>query len=131
MNALRPGGFLFVGDVRSLPLLEAFHVSLQLAKATDSLSLEQFRERVRQNVDREKELVIDPAFFTAFGQRAARAGRTKVLLKRGRRHNELTRFRYDAILQVGSGSVASRGRARSRLEDRSPHHLGRAPAAGN
>ncbi len=100
--AVRPGGFIFVGDVRSLPLLEAFHVSLQLAKATDSLALEQFRERVRQNVNREKELVIAPAFFKAFGERALRAGRTRVHLKRGRRHNELTRFRYDAVLSVGS-----------------------------
>ena len=31
--ALAPGGTLFVGDVRSLPLLEAFHASVELAQA--------------------------------------------------------------------------------------------------
>ncbi len=104
---VRPGGSIFVGDVRSLPLLEALHVSLQLAKANDSLPLDQFRERVRQNVDREKELVVAPAFFTEIGQRISPRGRNRVLLKRGRRHNELTRFRYDAVLQVGSDITRS------------------------
>ena len=119
VSAVRPGGFIFVGDVRSLPLLEAFHVSLQLAKAADSLSLDQFRDRVRQNVDREKELLIAPAFFTAFGASAGRAGRARVLLKRGRRHNELTRFRYDAVLFTGTDSdPGSDGSALDWREDR-------------
>ena len=100
---VRPGGSIFVGDVRSLPLIEAFHVSVQLAKATDSVALEQLRERVRQNVEREKELVIAPAFFTAFGHHAC-CGPAQVQLKRGRRHNELTRFRYDVVIPVGLDS---------------------------
>ena len=102
VNAVRPGGFIFVGDVRSLPLLEAFHVSVQLAQAPPSLSLAQFRGRVRQHLEREKELVIAPALFSAFGQRVPRISEVEVHLKRGKHHNELTRFRYDVLLHIGS-----------------------------
>ena len=45
------------------------------------------------------ELVLDPAFFHALGQADPRLGRVAVLLKRGRVHNELTKFRYDVLLQ--------------------------------
>ena len=105
INAVRPGGFIFVGDVRNLPLLEAFHVSVQLAQAIPSLSMAQFRARVRQHLEAEKELVIAPAFFEALVHRLGDVGRVQVQLKRGRRHNELTRFRYDVLLHVGSDPV--------------------------
>src|SRR5262249_3413384 len=45
-KAVRPGGFVFVGDVRTLPLLEAFHASVQLYQAPDDLPVEELRRRV-------------------------------------------------------------------------------------
>jgi amino acid adenylation domain-containing protein len=39
VRATRSGGFVFVGDVRSLPLLEAFHTSVELAKADAALPI--------------------------------------------------------------------------------------------
>jgi amino acid adenylation domain-containing protein len=101
LRALRTGGVAFVGDVRSLPLHAAFHTSVQLAKAPDSLPLTQLRERIRDAIVREKELVLDPAFFRAFACRSPRVLGSHVYLKRGRVHNELTRFRYDVFLHVG------------------------------
>ncbi|HEV3049681.1 MAG TPA: amino acid adenylation domain-containing protein, partial [Longimicrobium sp.] len=41
--ALRPGGRIFVGDVRSLPLAGAFHASVELARASEGLPIEQLR----------------------------------------------------------------------------------------
>src|SRR5262249_16769269 len=35
----KEGGHIFVGDARSLPLLEAYHASVQLHKAPDELSI--------------------------------------------------------------------------------------------
>ena len=63
VSATRSGGFVFVGDVRSLPLLEAFHTSVELAKADDALSLEELRQIIRKRVADEEELILDPAFF--------------------------------------------------------------------
>jgi amino acid adenylation domain-containing protein len=108
VRALRKGGVAFVGDVRSLPLLEAFHTSIQLAKAPDSLRVVQLRERIREHVERDKELVLDPEFFRAFAHRTQHVLESEVHLKRGRAHNELTRFRYDVFLHVGTDPLPAR-----------------------
>src|SRR5581483_5483971 len=44
------GGYIFVGDVRSLPLLEAFHTAVQLHQAPASLSCRELLHRVERRV---------------------------------------------------------------------------------
>lgn len=97
---VEPGGFIFVGDVRSLPLLEAFHSSVQLSRAPSSLSRSQLLTRVKQSIAQEKELVIDPAFFIALKQHLPKISHVRIYPKRGYHQNELTKFRYDVILHV-------------------------------
>ena len=101
VKAVRPGGSIFLGDVRSLPLLETFHTAVQMQHASSSLSLRVLRERVRQQVEQEKELVIDPTFFYHLKHHFPDIGRVEVQLKRGKHRNELTQFRYDVILHLG------------------------------
>lgn len=100
INAIAPGGFIFIGDVRSLPLLQAFHASVQLYQAEPSLTREQLQQRVEMQIFQETELVIDPAFFTALKQRFPQISEVQIQLIRGRSHNELTQFRYNAILHI-------------------------------
>ena len=102
VKAVKPGGRIFVGDVRSLPLLEAFHTSVQRYQAPDSLTKAQLHKRVQERMTQDKELVIDPAFFTAIAQHLPQISHVQIQLKRGSHHNELTRFRYDVILHVGT-----------------------------
>jgi amino acid adenylation domain-containing protein len=102
VKALAPGGFIFIGDVRSLPLLQAFHASVQLYQAEPSLTCEQLRQRVQMQMFQETELVIDPAFFTALKQRFPQISDVQIQLMRGRHHNELTQFRYNVILYIGA-----------------------------
>ncbi len=83
-DTLRPGGYLFIGDVRSLPLLEAFHASVHCSQASPSLSRDELRQRVRRSMAHEKELVIDPAFFAALRQRFPQICNIDIRLKRGR-----------------------------------------------
>ncbi|HEX9942196.1 MAG TPA: amino acid adenylation domain-containing protein [Thermoanaerobaculia bacterium] len=106
VRAVRPGGAVFVGDVRSLPLLEAFHASVERFRAGDSLSEEELRRRVRRRMAEEEELVLDPALFRALA-RTLPIRRVEVLRKRGRYRNELTRFRYDVVLHVGAAPSPS------------------------
>jgi SAM-dependent methyltransferase/aryl carrier-like protein len=101
IRAVKPGGFIYVGDVRSLPLLKHFYTSVQLHNAPPSLPLDEFQQLLRRQIMKEEELLLDPAFFTALEQRFPQIGRVQVQLKRGRFHNELTRFRYDAIIRIG------------------------------
>ncbi|MDQ2693850.1 MAG: AMP-binding protein, partial [Pseudomonadota bacterium] len=100
MAAAAPGGFVYVGDVRSLPLLEAFHASVQLHRAPAGMIAGELRQLVRKQRDLDTELVLDPEFFTALHWRLPRLGGVQVQLKRGRWRTEVTRFRYDVTLHV-------------------------------
>jgi amino acid adenylation domain-containing protein/thioester reductase-like protein len=102
IKAVKPGGRIFVGDVRNLALLEAFHTSVQLYQSLASFSTDQLRQRIRDRVAQDKELVIDPAFFTALQHRLPQISQVQIHLKRGAHHNELTCFRYDVVLHVGA-----------------------------
>ena len=98
---LAPGGMIFLGDVRSLPLLRAFHTGVQLCKAEATLSIAELRQRVEVAVTRENELVINPEFFRTLREAIPEISRVEILPKRGRALNELTRFRYQVVLQIG------------------------------
>ena len=100
LNAVEPGGVIFVGDVRCLPLLEAFQLSVELFRASGDMPAALLWQSVKNNVAQEEELVVDPAFFSAICHRLTKIDRAEVLIKRGWAQNELTRFRYDVILYV-------------------------------
>jgi amino acid adenylation domain-containing protein len=105
IEATAPGGRIFIGDVRSLPLLQAFHTSVQLDRAEPSLTCFELQQRVQMQIFQETELVIEPAFFTALQQRFPQIDRVQIQLMRGKYHNELTAFRYNAILQIGDQTI--------------------------
>jgi SAM-dependent methyltransferase len=109
VGVVRPGGSIFVGDVRSLPLLEPFHASVQLHRAPDALPLGRLRQRVRRSVAEEEQLAIDPAFFFALQDRFPRIDHVRVEPKFSRYSNELFKFRYDVFIEIGDS-----GRSRFR-----------------
>ena len=89
-------GAVFVGDVRDMELLEAFHASVQLHKAPALLPARDLAAAVARQVAAERELCLSPSFFR---EHAARAHQPVCLeLKRGHATNELTCFRYDVTL---------------------------------
>ncbi|MEV2240430.1 amino acid adenylation domain-containing protein [Micromonospora sp. NPDC049891] len=101
LDRLAPGGAVVIGDVRSLPLLEAFHTSVERHRAGPGESDDTLRARVRHRVSEEEELVIDPRYFQALRHRIPGIADVRVRPKRGRFANELTRFRYDVVLTAG------------------------------
>ena len=108
VNAVAAGGAIFVGDVRSLSLLEAFHTSVQLQRAEDSLTTARLRQRIQRAVYNDEELVIAPGFFHALKQHLPRISHVAIQPKHGQYHNELTLFRYDVILHVEKETEAAR-----------------------
>jgi amino acid adenylation domain-containing protein len=108
VNVVSDGGFIFIGDVVSLPLLAAYHTSIELNRASNSVSRAQLKERIQQGTAQEEKLVIDPAFFIALKQHLPQIGQVKIHLKRGQYHNEITRFHYDAILHIGEQVSATK-----------------------
>jgi SAM-dependent methyltransferase len=103
VERVAPGGRVFLGDLRSLPLLEAFHASVQAQQADDGTSPEELRERVQTAVRQERELVIHPGLFASASKLFPGVRRVEIQLKRGRARNEMTRFRYDAVLHLSDG----------------------------
>jgi amino acid adenylation domain-containing protein/thioester reductase-like protein len=100
VNLVKPGGKIFIGDVRSLPLLEVFHTSVQLNQAIHSLSSHQLQQRIRERIIHDRELVLHPDFFMALKQRIPQISHVQSLLKRGQSNNEMIRFRSDVILHI-------------------------------
>jgi len=109
IDTVTPGGFIFIGDVRNLQLLSAFHAAVQLSRSDGDFTQEQLQQQLQTAIFQETELVIDPAFFLALKQRFKRISHVQVQLTRGGDRgersagcdrNELTQFRYNAILHI-------------------------------
>ncbi|AUX33042.1 MULTISPECIES: non-ribosomal peptide synthetase/type I polyketide synthase [Sorangium] len=102
VRATAPGGVVFLGDIRSLPLLEAFHTSVQLHRAPAGAAAAELRARVERAVSGEEELVLAPELFHALRDRIPGVEHVETWLKRGPGADEMTRFRYDVVLHVGA-----------------------------
>jgi amino acid adenylation domain-containing protein len=101
LRLLRPGGRIFIGDVRHLGLMTMFHSAVQLGKAATAATIGQLRGRIARAVKEEEELVIDPQFFHSLPHSLPGISFAEVQLRRGRVSNELTRYRYDVTLYTG------------------------------
>ncbi|GAA2515988.1 hypothetical protein GCM10010423_04260 [Streptomyces levis] len=98
LERLAPGGALFLGDLRDLRALRLLHTAAQLRRATPSADITAVRRAVEQAVQLEKELLLDPAFFTALADRRDDIAGVDLQVKRGAYVNELSRYRYDVVL---------------------------------
>ena len=103
-DALSPTGAIFVGDVRSLPLNDQFHLSLEVARAPASLSMTELKNRVQERHDNESELVIDPDFFHSIVQSTPSIAAVDIQLKRGEYRTEMSAYRYDVVLRKGANA---------------------------
>ncbi|MBO8183992.1 non-ribosomal peptide synthetase [Streptomyces spirodelae] len=92
LEVLAPGGRVFVGDVRNLHLLQALRTAVELGRPAGAADGGVVRAAVAQSVSLEKELLIDPAFFTGLGAAA------DLRVKRADFRNELTAHRFDVVL---------------------------------
>jgi amino acid adenylation domain-containing protein len=100
VSVLRPGGFVFVGDVRHLGLQSLLQSGVEAAHSAGSTSVAELRRGIERRIRQDGELLVDPEFFAVLPGRLSGITAAAFELKRGRHHNELTRFRYDAWLEV-------------------------------
>ncbi|MBD2460792.1 amino acid adenylation domain-containing protein [Oscillatoria sp. FACHB-1407] len=100
LQAVTPGGVVFIGDVRNLSLLTAFHSWMRFCQADANLERNQLQQQVERSHFEEPELAIAPAFFEMLRDRFENIGQVQIRLSRGRSHNEMTQFRYNVLLQT-------------------------------
>ncbi|KAG5985202.1 NRPS protein [Claviceps digitariae] len=92
---------LFFGDMRSFALYKEFQVAKILHRAEGCISTMQLREEMAQIERSEEELLVDPAFFTALVDRFPdRVEHVEILPKKMRATNELSCYRYSAVVHV-------------------------------
>jgi acyl carrier protein len=75
---------------------------VQLHQSAATVSVDELQRRIRRKLGSEKELLVDPLFFSALMREVARITGVQVQLRRGRHPNEMSKFRYDAFLRVES-----------------------------
>ncbi|MFH8752548.1 non-ribosomal peptide synthetase [Streptomyces rimosus] len=95
---LAPGGALFLGDVRDARLRDRLFTAAERAAAAPTAPVSAVLLAAGRRTLLDEELAVAPEFF---GTLDGWAG-ADVRLKRGRRDNELTRYRYDVVLHKGS-----------------------------
>jgi SAM-dependent methyltransferase len=108
VRLVKSGGRLFIGDVRDFASLSLFHSAVQLAKAPADASAGWLKRKVALAVEQERELAIDPRFFLELARSDPRICGVELLVKRGKAHNEMTRYRYDVLLHVGQPETTTR-----------------------
>lgn len=102
-----PGGAIFIGDVRSLPLLEGFYATLELQRAPAAMTKPEFKRRVEDRMAREEELVIHPCLFSRLAIMCPNIETVSISPRRGSHRNELTKFRYDVILHIADSKKSA------------------------
>ena len=108
MRRLKPGGALFIGDVRNLTLLRAFTTGMLCAGSTGAEETAAvMRERVRREMLAEQELLMAPEFFAALPEHLPDIAAVDVQLKQMRSVNELSSYRYDVVVRKAPVPVRS------------------------
>ncbi|MFY1675539.1 AMP-binding protein [Streptomyces sp. WMMC905] len=98
-----PGGSLFLGGLRNLDLAHCFRTGTALARPGAARGdREALRRRIDREVAEERELLLAPALFDALARELSAVRAVDVRVQRGIQHNELTRYRYDAVLTTAA-----------------------------
>ena len=96
LRVLRPGGVVHVADVRNLQHHRRLAVAAALSRAADTTPAAAVRAEAERRVAQETELLLDPALFATIPGVAA----AELRLQPAAAHNELTRYRYTAVLHT-------------------------------
>nr|AHZ65449.1 peramine synthetase [Epichloe coenophiala] len=103
---------IFLGDIRSHALHKEFMARRALHIAGKDASREEFGGIMENLLKGEPELLLDPGFFTSLPHRIRGVTHVEILPKRMKATNELSSYRYAAVLHVNShGEQAKDGLA--------------------
>ncbi|GJC96129.1 non-ribosomal peptide synthetase [Colletotrichum higginsianum] len=94
---------LFFGDMRTYAINKCFLAgrALQSLSETSSVSKDGVRQKITELEENEEELLVDPAFFTALLDKLPEhVWHVEILPKRMKATNELSRYRYSAVIHV-------------------------------
>jgi len=97
---LAPGGRLFLGDIRDLRLLPAFHAAIGLYRGMGEGRETKLAALIRAESEGETELLLHPGYFTRFAAGLNRPSAVEIGVKTAAGGNEMVRFRYDVAIRL-------------------------------
>lgn len=98
---LAAGGQIFIGDITSQNTRRLFSTRVECSKAAAADLLPALHGRIEKRLGEESELVLDPLLFYRLAEEIDAIRNVSVQLKPGDYDNELVRYRYDVVLDVG------------------------------
>lgn len=98
LNALAPGGCVFIGDVQSNMLIEMHHTHEQLHRIDIRQPVARLKRLIQNRIQNELELAIDIEYFEAIRLKYPMYNFAKYLMRKGRIFNETTKYHYDVVL---------------------------------
>lgn len=104
IELVRPGGRIFAGDIQSLPLRNLFLSSVELFRSDDDQSPMALMDKIQRRALLEPWLFVSPAYFLDLAARHKKLSRVEIEPRLGHTDNQMTRYRYNAILHVGEPS---------------------------
>ncbi|KAF2149161.1 acetyl-CoA synthetase-like protein [Myriangium duriaei CBS 260.36] len=97
---------IFFGDVRSYTINKDFLASRAVHELGDQASKRDIAQRIAELEEREEELLIDPSFFTELARTQPNLIKhVEIQPKRMHATNELSSYRYAAVLHLSSQTV--------------------------
>src|SRR6266496_515275 len=96
---LRPNGIIFIGDVRHIGLQAELSLMAALHNAPPAATAEAICQSAMKSILEEAELLVHPEWFYALQDQCRGISAVRIELRRGRDHNELSKYRYDVLLQ--------------------------------
>ena len=103
LDSVSPGGYIFVGDVRSLAHINLFHALTLLSKETPIGTAVSLRQAIAQKHAQEAELVLDPQIFKQFAvEHKNKISSTRIEIKSSPFQDEMATFRYNVVLSIAN-----------------------------
>ncbi|HKU24871.1 MAG TPA: class I SAM-dependent methyltransferase [Candidatus Sulfotelmatobacter sp.] len=101
MDLVKDGGRIFVGDILNLLLLRVFSFSVLRFQSNAETTIGQLQEQVAKRIEDEQQLFLSPAYFHWLQSRFPRISSVEVQPRREKCDNEMSKFRYHAIIHIG------------------------------
>ncbi|KAG9191728.1 ATP-binding cassette, subfamily B (MDR/TAP), member 1 [Alternaria panax] len=110
---------LFFGDIRSYALYQEFLSARALQIAGNKATKAELRRMMADMECVERELLVDPAFFTALPSLLpGLVEHVEILPKKMKATNELSCYRYTAVVHTGTKDRREQGREIRQVEDK-------------
>ncbi|KAF9766072.1 hypothetical protein IL306_001555 [Fusarium sp. DS 682] len=99
---------IFLGDIRSYAINRYFLAARAIHTLGNNATKQSVRQKIAELEDRKEELLVEPAFFTTLQDRLPDLVKyVKILLKNMKATNELSAYRYAAVIHLHDDSGES------------------------